>query len=132
MTDKLSAKARELIARPVLATLATVGTDGSPQVTPLWIDAEGDDLVVNTARGRVKARNIERDRRVGISVIDPDDPYNVVIVRGTVVDISTDGADAHIDRLAKKYLGVDEYPMRRPGEVRLKVRIRTDRISMQG
>ncbi len=132
MTDKLSAKARELIARPVLATIATVGTDGSPQVTPLWIDAEGDDLVVNTARGRVKARNMERDRRVGISVIDPDDPYNVVIVRGTVVDISTDGADAHIDRLAKKYLGVDEYPMRRPGEVRLKVRIRTDRISMQG
>jgi len=132
MTDKLSAKARELIARPVLATIATVGTDGSPQVTPLWIDAEGDDLVVNTARGRVKARNMERDRRVGISVIDPDDPYNVVIVRGAVVDISTDGADAHIDRLAKKYLGVDEYPMRRPGEVRLKVRIRTDRISMQG
>jgi len=132
MTDKLSAKARELIARPVLATLATLGTDGSPQVTPLWIDIEGDDLVINTARGRVKARNVERDPRVAISVIDPGDPYNVVTVRGTVVDITADGADAHIDRLAKKYLGVDEYPMRSPGEVRLKVRIRTDRIPMQG
>jgi len=132
MTDKLSAKARELIAQPVLATLATVGTDGSPQVTPLWIDMEGDDLVINTARGRVKARNVERDQRVAISVIDPGDPYNVVTVRGTVVDITTDGADAHIDHLAKKYLGVDEYPMRSPDEVRLKVRIRTDRIPMQG
>jgi PPOX class probable F420-dependent enzyme len=131
MPDKLSAKARELLARPVLATLATVAGDGSPQVTPLWIEVDGDDLLVNTARGRAKARNVERDHRVALSVIDPDDPYNVVVVKGTVVDVTTEGADAHIDRLAKKYLGVDEYPMRQPGEVRLTVRIRTDRIPMQ-
>ncbi|HEY5245254.1 MAG TPA: PPOX class F420-dependent oxidoreductase [Acidimicrobiales bacterium] len=132
MTDKLSEKARALIARPVLATLATVGSDGGPQVTPLWIDVDGDDLLVNTAQGRVKARNLERDHRVAITVLDPDDPYNVVVARGTVIDVTTDGADEHIDHLAKKYLGVDEYPMRQPGEVRLKIRIRTDRIPMQG
>jgi len=132
MPDILSEKARQLIARPVLATLATVAPDGGPQVTPLWIEVDGDDLLVNTARGRAKARNVERDDRVAVSVIDPDDPYNVVMVRGTVVAITTDDADAHIDHLAKKYLGVDEYPMRQPGEVRLKLRIRTDRITMQG
>jgi len=132
MTDKLSDKARQLIARPVLATLATVAADGGPQVTPLWIEVDGDDLLVNTARGRAKARNVERDQRVAVSVIDPDDPYNVVAVRGTVVEVTTEGPDAHIDRLAKKYLGVDEYPMRRPDETRITFRIRTDRIAMQG
>jgi PPOX class probable F420-dependent enzyme len=132
MADTLSQKARELIARPVLASLTTLGEKGSPQVTPLWIDLDGDDLLLNTAKGRVKARHMERDPRVAVSVIDPEDPYNVVALRGTVVDITTDGADAHIDALAKKYLGVDEYPMRREGEVRIKVRVRTDHIAMQG
>lgn len=131
MPDKLSAKARDLIARPVLATLATVARDGGPQVTPLWIEVDGDDLLVNTAKGRAKARNVARDPRVALTVIDPADPYNVVSLRGTVVEVTTDGADDHIDRLAKKYLGVDEYPMRQPGEVRLTVRIRTDHITMQ-
>jgi PPOX class probable F420-dependent enzyme len=131
MPDKLSEKARALIARPVLATLATVSADGAPQVTPLWIEVDGDDLLVNTARGRTKARNIERDQRVAVSVIDPDDPYNVVVVRGSVVEVTTEGADAHIDRLANKYMGVDEYPMRSPDETRITVRIRTDRIPMQ-
>ena len=113
------------------ATLATVAADGGPQATPLWIEREGDDLLVNTARGRAKARNVERDQRVAVSVLDPDDPYNVVVVRGTAAEVTTEGADEHIDRLAHKYLGVDSYPMRREGEVRLKVRIRTDRIPMQ-
>jgi PPOX class probable F420-dependent enzyme len=131
MSDVLSNKARDLIGQKVLATLATIAKDGSPQATPLWIEVEGDDLVVNTAQGRAKAHNLERDGRVAVTVIDPQDPYNVVAVRGSVADITTDGADAHIDALAKKYLGVDEYPMRRPGEVRIKVRIRTDRILMQ-
>ena len=132
MADTLSTKARELIARPVLASLTTLGKDGSPQVTPIWIDQDGDDLLFNTAQGRVKARHVENDPRVAVSVVDPDDPYNVVALRGTVVDITTDGADAHIDALAKKYLGVDTYPMRQDGEVRIKVRVRPDRIAMQG
>jgi PPOX class probable F420-dependent enzyme len=131
MPDTLSEKARALIARPVLGSLATISKDGSPQLTPLWIDVDGNDLLINTARGRVKATNMERDPHVALSVIDPDDAYNVLVVRGTVVDITHDGADAHIDALAKKYLGVDEYPMRRPDEERVTVRIRTDHISMQ-
>jgi PPOX class probable F420-dependent enzyme len=132
VADTLSEKARALINRPVLASLATLNPDGSPQITPLWIGLDGDDVVFNTARGRIKARNLEKDHRVAVSVIDPDDQYNVVAFRGTVTDVTTDGADANIDALAKKYLGVDSYPMRREGEVRLRITVRTDRITMQG
>ncbi len=131
MPDTLNDKAKALIARPVLATLVTLGPDGGPQATPLWIEGDGNDLLVNTAKGRVKDRHMERDPRVAVTVIDPGDPYNVVALRGTVVEMATDGADAHIDRLAHKYLGVDEYPMRREGEVRVTVRIRVDHIAMQ-
>ena len=131
MAEILSPKARELISRPVLATLATLNPDGSPQVTPLWIDLDGDDVVFNTAQGRVKARNLEKDHRVAVSVIDPDDPYNVVAFRGTVINVTTEGADEHIDALAHKYLGVDTYPMHRDGEVRIRITVRTDRIAMQ-
>jgi PPOX class probable F420-dependent enzyme len=132
MADVLSEKARVLISRPVLASLATLNPDGSPQITPLWVDLDGDDVVFNTAQGRKKARNLERDARVAVTVIDPDDAYNVVAFQGTVTDVTTDGADAHIDALAKKYLGVDSYPMRREGEVRIRVTVRTDHIAMQG
>jgi PPOX class probable F420-dependent enzyme len=131
MPDTLSPRARELISRPVLASLATLNPDGSPQITPLWIDLEGDDVVFNTARGRVKARNLERDHRLAVSVIDPDDQYNVVAFRGTVIDVTTEGADEHIDAMAKKYLGVDTYPRRREGEIRIRVIVRTDHIAMQ-
>ena len=132
MADVLSEKARALIARPVLASLATLNPDGSPQITPLWVDLDGDDVVFNTAQGRKKARNLEHDTRVAVTVIDPDDQYNVVAFQGTVSEVTTEGADAHIDALAKKYLGVDTYPMRREGEVRLRVTVRTDHIAMQG
>jgi PPOX class probable F420-dependent enzyme len=131
VTDVLSPTARALLERPVLASLATISADGSPQITPLWISVDGDDLLVNTARGRAKERNLARSPAVALCVIDPDDPYNVVAVHGTVTEITTEGADAHIDALAHKYLGVDTYPMRAEGEVRVKVRIRTDRIVMQ-
>jgi PPOX class probable F420-dependent enzyme len=131
MADILSTKARELISRPVLASLATLNPDGSPQITPLWIDLDGDDVVFNTARGRIKARNLEKDHRVAVSVIDPEDQYNVVAFRGTVINVTTEGADEHIDALAQKYLGVDTYPMRREGEVRIRITVRTDRIAMQ-
>jgi PPOX class probable F420-dependent enzyme len=132
MADTLSSAARDLIARPVLASLATLNADGSPQITPLWVDRDGDDVLFNTAQGRVKARNLERDARVAVTVVDPENQYNVVAFTGTVTGITTDGADEHIDSLAKKYLGVDSYPMRREGEVRIKVTVRTDRIAMQG
>jgi len=132
VTTRLSEKAKTLVDRPVLANIATVDAAGHPQLTPVWIDRRGDDLVFNTAKGRAKDANLTADPHVAVSVVDPDDPYNVVALRGTVTDITTDGADAHIDALAKKYLGVDSYPMRREGEVRIKVRVRTDHIAMQG
>jgi PPOX class probable F420-dependent enzyme len=132
MPDTLSDKARQLVARPVVASLTTLNADGSPQITPLWIEMDGDDLLFNTAESRIKAHNVHRDPRVAVSVIDPDDPYNVVAVQGKVVDITTDGADEHIDSLAKKYLGVDTYPNRQEGEVRIKVRVHPDRVAMGG
>jgi PPOX class probable F420-dependent enzyme len=120
-----------LIERPVLGNLATEGPDGHPHVTPLWIDHDGNDLLVNTADGRVKARDMKRSPHVAVSITAPDDPYLVVAFRGTVTDITTEGADQHIDALANKYLGVDRYPNRHSGEVRLKIRIRPDHIAMQ-
>jgi PPOX class probable F420-dependent enzyme len=132
MADVLSQKARDLISRPVLASLATLNPDGSPQITPLWVDLDGDDVVFNTGQGHKKERNLERDGRVAVTVLDPDDAYNVVVFRGTVTDIATEGADAHIDALAKKYLGLDTFPNRREGEVRVRITVRTDRIVMQG
>ena len=130
MTTTLSNKARTLIERPVIANVATVDSDGRPQVTPVWIDLDAGDLVFNTAKGRVKTINLERNPHVAVSIVDPDDAYNVVVVRGTV-EGTEDGADAHIDSLAKKYLNLDTYPMRRPGEVRVKYRVHADHVAMQ-
>jgi PPOX class probable F420-dependent enzyme len=130
MTTPLSKKARALVERPVIANLATVGSDDRPQLTPVWIDLDGDDLVFNTARGRVKDHNLHKNPNVAVSIVDPNDPYNVVVVRGSV-SATEEGADAHIDSLAKKYLGVDTYPMRQPGEVRVKYRVTADHIVMQ-
>jgi PPOX class probable F420-dependent enzyme len=129
--DRLSDGALALIERPVLGHLATEGSDGRPHATPVWIDHDEGDLLVNSAEGRVKTRDMRRSPYVAVSVVAPDDPYLVVAFRGTVVDITTEGADEHIDALAKKYLGLDAYPNRKPGEVRLKIRIRPERIAMQ-
>jgi len=130
MTTSLTQAARNLVDRPVIATVATVDAEGRPQLTPVWIDRDGDDLVFNTAKGRAKQANLDRDPHVAVAIVDPDDAYNVLVVRGTV-ERSEEGADAHIDALAHKYLGVDSYPMRQPGEVRVKYRVRTDRVVMQ-
>ncbi len=131
MGATLSEHARALLRRPVIGSLSTVAPGGGPQITPLWVDVDGDDILVNTARGRAKERNIERDPRVALSVIDPEDAYNVVVVVGKVVENTPEGADAHIDFLAKKYLGADTYPFRAEGEERRILRIRPDRVVMQ-
>jgi PPOX class probable F420-dependent enzyme len=130
LTTKLSNKAKTLVERPVLANVATVDAEGRPQVTPVWIDLDGDDLVFNTAKGRVKQSNLDTNPHVAVSVTDPDDPFNVVVVRG-VVEGTEKGADAHIDSLAKKYMGLDTYPMRQPGEVRVKYTVKADKVVMQ-
>jgi PPOX class probable F420-dependent enzyme len=104
--------------KKAFASLATVMPDGSPQVTPVWIDYAGGLLRVNTAKGRVKARNMTAGAPVALVILDPDNPYRHLAVRGRVKRMTEQGADAHIDALAKKYLGQDKYPYRRPGEVR--------------
>lgn len=131
MADSFSPAARDLIAKKVLAHVASLDADGSPNVSPVWVELEGDDLVINTALGRAKARNLASDARVAVSIVDPEDDHSIVTLRGSVVGFTTIGADEVIDRLAKKYLGVDAYPNRREGEVRVTVTIHPDRISRQ-
>ncbi len=130
MTTQLTDKAKALIARPDLANIATVDHVGHPQLTPVWIDLVGEDLAFNTAKGRAKEANLSKDPHVAVSVIDPDDPYNVVVVRGRAEAAEGD-PDAFIDSLAKKYLGVDTYPMRQPGEVRVTYVVKADKVVMQ-
>ncbi len=121
---------RDLIEKPNFGHLATLMPDGSPQVTPVWVDLDGDTILVNTAEGRVKTRNLDRDGRVAISIADQQNPYRYIQVRGRVIGRTHEGADAHIDRLAKKYLGQDTYPFRRPGEQRVIYRIQPEHVQV--
>jgi PPOX class probable F420-dependent enzyme len=123
---------RDLFDKKAFAHVATVGSDGTPQVTPVWIDYDGTHIRFNTARGRVKTRNLERNPTIAMSVQDPENPYRYVQVRGRVTEMTEQGADAHIDALAKKYLGQDRYPHRRPGEVRVTVKVVPEKIQSMG
>ena len=105
--------------KKAFANLATVRKDGSPQVTPVWIDYADGVIRFNTAKGRVKARILKTGSPVALAIMDPDNPYRYLQIRGRVRRILEEGADAHIDSLAKKYLGKDKYPFRQPGEVRV-------------
>ena len=122
----------ELFEGKNFAFLATLMKDGSPQVTPTWVDIDknNDTILVNTARGRIKHRNISRDPRVAVSLIDSSNPYDMVTVRGRVVEqIKGKDADEHIDKLAKKYLDKEKYPRRRPGEQRVLLRIKPELVA---
>jgi PPOX class probable F420-dependent enzyme len=125
-TGQLPPQAKSILDKKTFAHLATLMPDGSPQVTPVWVDYEGDFVVVNTAEGRAKPRNIRNDPRVALAATDPDNPYEAVLIRGRVVEMTLDGADEHIDAMAKKYLGQDTYPFRQAGEQRLKVYIQPE------
>ena len=120
------------MTKPAFAQLATVNADGTPQVTPVWVDYDGTHVLVNTARGRVKTRNLERNPRVALSVSDPENPYRYVGIQGRVVEMTEQGGDAHIDKMAKKYLNKDSYPFRQPGEVRVIVKIAPDKVHTNG
>ena len=109
----------DLFKKKAFAHLATLMPSGQPQVTPVWIDYDGHYVRFNTAEGRQKDKNLQRDGRVALSIMDPDNPYRYLEVRGRVADRTRTGADQHIDALAKKYLGQDKYPYRQPGEVRV-------------
>ena len=134
MAEPIPEKFRDLLDlnKKTFASLATLMPDGRPQVTPVWCDYDGTHVLVNTAKGRAKDRNMRRDGRVSLALIDPNNPYRYLEVRGRVVDITEEGADAHIDKMAKKYLGADKYPNRRPGEVRVLFKILPDRFSSMG
>ena len=132
MTAIIPQQFRDLLTKKAFASLATVMADGSPQVTPVWFDFDGTHLRVNSAKGRVKDRNMRRNGRVALSIIDPENPYRHLAIRGRVEEITEAGADGHIDSLSKKYLGQDRYPNRRPGEVRVIYRIRPERVSTMG
>jgi len=108
-----------LQGKKALAHLATIMPDGSPQVTPVWFDYTNGHIRVNTAKGRVKARNMAEGSRVALSIVDPDNAYRYLQIRGTVVHVTEEGARAHIDSLAKKYLGKDVYPWHGPNDVRV-------------
>jgi len=126
---RLSAEQARLFEEPNFATVATTNQDGSAQLSIVWIDWDGEHVVFNTAAGRVKPRNIERDPRVSVLVTDGKDGYRWVAVRGRA-ELTTEGADEHIDRMARKYSG--EGWTARPGEERLLVRIRVEHVSAYG
>ncbi|HWP58804.1 MAG TPA: PPOX class F420-dependent oxidoreductase [Candidatus Acidoferrales bacterium] len=123
---------RDLFTKKAFAFLATVMPDGSPQVTPVWCDYDGTYVWVNSAKGRVKDKNMRRNKKVALAIADPDNPYRHLAIRGEVAEITEQGADAHIDKLAKKYLGKDRYPFRQPGEVRVVYKIRPERVATMG
>ena len=117
----------DLFNKKAFAHLGTVMVDGKPQVTPVWVDYDGRHVIINTAEGRLKDKNMQRDGRIALSITDPDNPYRYLEVRGRVVERTHAGADAHIDAMAKKYLGQDKYPFRQPGEVRVLYKVMPER-----
>jgi len=132
MATNIPESFKDLFEKKAFAHLATLMKDGSPQVTPVWCDFDGALVWVNSAKGRVKDKNMRRDERVALAIQDPDNAYRYMEIRGEVAEITEDGADAHIDRLAKKYLGKDRYPYRAPGELRVIYKIRPTKVSTSG
>lgn len=132
MSDVIPEEFLDIFEKKAFANLATLLPNGSPQVTPVWCDYDGEYVMVNTALGRQKDRNMRRNPRVALSLLDPDNPYRYLEVRGRVAGITEEGADQHIDNLAKKYMGLDEYPYRRPGEKRVIFKIKPEHTTSMG
>ncbi len=126
MAAKIPEAYLDLFQKKAFGSLTTIMPDGGPQVTPVWVDFDGQYVIFNSARGRQKDRNVRRDPRVAIAILDPENPYRYLEVRGRVSEITQEGADASIDSLAKKYLGVDKYPYAQPGEVRVIYKVRPE------
>jgi len=122
----------DLFQKKAFGSFTTLMPDGSPQTTPVWVDYQNGEVWVNSALGRQKDRNVRRDPRVAITVIDPENPYRYVEVRGKVKEITESGADQHIDKMAKKYLGQDKYPGRQPGEKRVLYKIGVEKTTTMG
>ena len=132
MSQVISASHLDLLEKPAFGNLGTLMKDGRPQVTPVWVDYDGKYVRINSAKGRVKDKNMRRDPRVSIALQDPANPYRYMEIRGKVVEITENGADDHINELSKKYLGKPVYPFRKPGEVRVIYKIEPEKVSVMG
>jgi PPOX class probable F420-dependent enzyme len=132
MAATIPEKYLDLFQKKAFANLATLMPDGSPQVTPVWVDYDGSHVLVNTARGRQKDKNMQKNAKVSMSILDPDNPYRFIEIRGKVDTVTEQGADAHIDKMAKKYLGADKYPYRQASEVRVMYKIKPEHTTMMG
>jgi PPOX class probable F420-dependent enzyme len=132
MSQVIPEKYRDLFQKRAFASLGTLMPDGKPQVTPVWVDFDGQHVIFNSAKGRQKDCNVRRDPRVAMAIVDPDNPYRYMEIRGKVAEITEQGADEHIDKMAKKYLDVDKYPYRQPGEVRVMYKIRPEHTTTMG
>ncbi|MCL5068377.1 MAG: PPOX class F420-dependent oxidoreductase [Thaumarchaeota archaeon] len=129
----LTDKQKKFLEGKNFAFVATLNKDGSPQVTPTWVDTDGNYVLINVTPTRQKAKNVRRDPRVAIAVADQSNPYNMISVRGKVVEqIAGKEAEEHIDKMAKKYLGQDKYPYRQPNEKRLLLKIEPVSIAAWG
>ncbi|MDX6585267.1 MAG: hypothetical protein QOI10_4451 [Solirubrobacterales bacterium] len=128
MAAQLDEELVALLRKPLMVHVATVMPDGTPQTTPVWIDTDGTNVIFNTAKGRVKYRNILANPAVALSFVDDQNPYRMFEIRGTA-EIVEEGADQHIDFMAKKYLDQDSYPFRQPGEQRVIVKVTPQKIA---
>jgi PPOX class probable F420-dependent enzyme len=131
MAIALPESVKRILQDKAYGHVITFNGQGKPQITMVWMDVDGDQVLFNTAEGRLKPRNLRRDPRTIISVQDRNDPQSYMVFHGHAT-VTEEGADAHIDKLAKRFLGADKYPFRRPGEKRLIVRVRVDRIGGYG
>jgi PPOX class probable F420-dependent enzyme len=122
----------QLLKEASYGQLATLMPNGAPQLTQVWVDTDGEHVLVNTVTTHQKVKNVRRDPRVAVNVHDPKQPWRIANIRGRVVDVTSAGADAHIDRLAKKYLGAEQYPFHQPGQERIILKIRPERIHSIG
>src|SRR5437870_12481260 len=132
MSQAIPEKYRDLFSKRAFANLGTLMPDGRPQVTPVWCDLEADYVVFNSAKGRQKDKNVRRDPRVAISIVDPDNPSSYLEIRGRVVEITDQCADTHIDTLTKTYLDVDTAPYRQSVEVRVQDKLKPHHTSGMG
>jgi PPOX class probable F420-dependent enzyme len=132
MTAQIPESFMDLVREPALAQLATVLKDGSPHVTPVWFDYDGNYVRINSVKGRVKDRNMRNCPRVALCIVDPKNPYRYLEIRGRVAEISEEGAIEHIDGLARKYMKAKVYPHHTPEEVRVLYRIAPEHISTMG
>jgi PPOX class probable F420-dependent enzyme len=132
MAAKIPEQFLDLFHKKAFGSLSTLMPDGSPQTNPVWVDYQDGELWVNSAAGRLKDKNMKRDPRVSVAVIDPDNPYRFLEIRGKVREVTQDGAPQHIDKMAKKYLGKDKYPYAQPGEQRVLYKITPEHIHTMG